>query len=159
MGWLTKKARDWFVSLFQGVVDVIVGLWNMLIGAFNTVVSAIGGLWSAFIDIVKLVCNWVTDWIIYVAKAIYNFFLDEEKGIVWKTVDTLLEWGEWFIEQLPDLSFGEYSSTISTVMELVSKLDKFVPLSEAITLLGIFLAFVAIFLVVKLILKLIPTIG
>jgi hypothetical protein len=38
-------------------------------------------------------------------------------------------------------------------------LDKFVPLTESVSLLGIFVAFVLIFIAVKLILKLIPTIG
>jgi hypothetical protein len=106
-------------------------------------------------------CDWVWDSVLYCGQIIWDFFFYDPDGFLWWLLKMFGEWARWFTEQIPDMSsiLGQYSSPIATTMGLVSKLDKFFPITEAVSLLFIFLVFLTLFLCVKLILKLIPTIG
>jgi hypothetical protein len=124
-------------------------------------IKGLSGIWQAFLKVLETIFEWIWKVIVYIGQAIWDFFFGDPDGFLWWILSMFGNWALWFVEQIPDISsiVETYSSSISTTMELVSKLDKFFPITEAILLLFVFLAFLVIFLCVKMILKLIPTIG
>jgi hypothetical protein len=124
-------------------------------------IKGLSGIWQAFLRVLETIFDWVWKVIVYIGQAIWDFFFGDPDGFLWWLLKIFGDWALWFVEQLPDISsiVETYSSSISVAMELVSKLDKFFPVTEAVWLLFIFLAFLVVFLCAKLILKLIPTIG
>jgi phage-related protein len=160
-----ESLKQWLSNIYEGIKGTIVNVYD---GIKGTIVSIYEGirdslfeLWQKFIEIVDKICDWIWEIIVYCAQVIWDFFLGDPDGFLWWILKIFGEWASWFLKQVPDMSqtMGQYSSPISTAMGLFSKLDKFVPLTEAVSLLGIFIVFLIVFLCVKLILKLIPTIG
>jgi hypothetical protein len=102
--------------------------------------------------------------VLQIFKTIWSIFFDADYGLVWWVIDTMFSYGEWFLLQLVDVLgmqglLSQYSGVITEVMALCSMFDAFFPLHESVELFGIFISFLVFFLTVKLILKLIPTIG
>jgi hypothetical protein len=147
--WLTES--DW--TNIGGIKEYLVELYRKTIATFWQWYE---GLQKFFWGVVDYCLKMVWDFGYY----IYNFFLGED-GCIWGFCRWLLELAGQFLEQFPNLSSGikEYSGTFKTVMTLVGRLDQFLPLTESFSLLLVFGGFIAIFLVGKFILKLIPTVG
>jgi hypothetical protein len=114
--------------------------------------------------VLESIIEFLLDLVLEIFKTVWAIFFDSEAGLVWWFVDLFLSLGEWFLLQLietlgmKDL-LSRYSDEITETMRLCSEIDAFVPLHESVELLGIFLVFLMLFLFVKMILKLIPTIG
>ena len=102
---------------------------------------------------------WAVEWLADFLQAIVDFFT----GLLWAIVGFGISMGNMLVLALPDigdiLSQQEYITSITLVMNLVGRMNQFFPVVEAFVLLSIYLYFMMTFLVVKLILKLIPTIG
>jgi hypothetical protein len=130
-------------------------------GAFDAVVGGIKWLIDTFASWFKSIFQWIWDLICQIGTIIYDFFFHETDGWVWWFVDYFLDLFDWFIKQLPDVCsyVDDYGSSFSTLMSVVGKMNNFFPVHESVTLLGVFILFVGIFLGVKAILKLIPGIG
>lgn len=71
----------------------------------------------------------------------------------------LLKGGTVLLDQLPTIPLQGYSMHISKVMDIVSALNSFVPVVEFLAIYSVVVLFVFVFIVIKLVLKLIPTIG
>jgi hypothetical protein len=104
------------------------------------------------------------DIVVSIISFFWSLLFDENDGIVWWFIDLFFSYGEWFLLQLVNVLgmeniLSRYSGVITAVMAQCSKMDAFFPLHESVELLGVFLSFLVIFLAVKLILKLIPSIG
>jgi hypothetical protein len=147
--WLTES--DW--SNIGGIKEYLVELYRKTIATFWLWYE---GLQDFFWGVVDFCLRMVWDFFYY----IYDFFLGA-KGCIWEFCRWLLELGWWFVERFPglDSTVAEYSATFGTAMTLAGRLDQFFPVSESFSLLLVFGGFVALFLLVKFILKLIPTIG
>jgi hypothetical protein len=151
---MLDNLKEWLSNIYEGIKGTIVNI-------YNGIKDALVNIWNSFLELVDSVFDWIWDVVVYCGQVIWDFFLHDDDGFVWWLLRMFGDWATWFIEQIPDMSsiLGQYSSPITTAMQLMSKLDKFFPLSEAVSLLGIFIVFLLIFLSVKLILKLIPTVG
>jgi hypothetical protein len=124
---------------------------------YEFLTDLLNDLFTLFFDTLKIIVSKIIEFI-------WSLFFDETNGIVWWIIDTFFSLGEWFLVQMVnvlgvDKLLSEYSGVITETMLLCSKLDRFVPIYESVELLFVFLSFLAVFLSVKLILKLIPGIG
>lgn len=152
------------MGLFQ-IIAYLSGSQDPVSKALGYVVVAIGeyftNLWDNIVTYYNKFTAWLWDKTVYCAESIHWFFLDEEKGLIWEIISALVKLIDWFKDKLPSVedTLGEYSTPFTVTMELVGKADLFFPITEAVTLLFVFVAFVAIFLMVKAVLKMLPWIG
>ena len=148
MEWLKEGLRDWYEKIVDFLSRQLIGIRDWILGAVKDILD---GFWS----IVDFVIGMVWRFFYY----LYDLFFGKE-GFVWYIFDAAIEWGDWFeAEVLPDLSDLPYGNSIDFAMVWVGRLDDFFPLTEAMTLLGIYGVFMTIFLMCRLILKLVPGFG
>lgn len=121
--------------------------------AFLWVVKNVTGF---FWSVVDYVIKMVWDYCFY----LYNLFLGED-GLIWYPFNFLLECGNWLLDQMPN--FGEvilgYGGTFSFTMAFVGRLNQFFPLTESAVLLGIYIIFMMVFLLFRLLMKVVPGLG
>ena len=88
-----------------------------------------------------------------ISSALSSMFM--EITILLMQVATIL------LSQLPDLpsSFRGQHSTISQVIEMGATMNQFMPVVETLIAFSAFMLFLLVFITVKFVLKLIPTIG
>lgn len=122
----------------------------------------------AFIEsIVNVILNFISDVVAHCQKMIwdYGWYFYEltlgEEGFCWYPLYWSYEFIDWGMSFFPEfeLMLGQHTVEFAYAMELIGKLDLFFPMYEFGVLFGIFLLFIAFFLILKTILKLIPTIG
>jgi len=95
---------------------------------------------------------------------LYSLFLGEE-GFVWYLVSEFngfVFWlAGWALESFPDFgeTVGQYSNGFSSSLQLIGMLNQYFPLTESSVLFGVYMGFMFIVLVVRLVLKLIPGTG
>jgi len=150
MKWLRAAIRDWWDKFVDFIFRQIEGFYNLMSWLVNSIVYY---FWA----VVDYIIGMVWDWCYY----LYDLFLGED-GFVWYVFDCVIEWGDYFVtEVLPDLSsiLGPYAPTFEFAMGLIGRLDAFFPITECSVLLGIYVAFMSIFLVCRFILKLFPGLG
>ena len=142
--------------------------WNLW---FNTFIEFRDRLYDFIIWVVDalLIGFWeVIDYCLVMAwdfcYYIYGLFLGEE-GFVWYLVSEFNEFVfwlcGWFFSQFPELGevVGQYSDAFSSSLQLVGMLNLFFPLTESTVLFGIYMGFMFVVLVVRVVLKLFPGLG
>lgn len=136
-----------------------VGGWLSELG--GSIISTITGLWDKIVKAVNDFAAWLWSVVVYVGGVLWDFFFHEESGLVWWLCGLFLDLGAWFIEKLPDFSglVGQYAQYFGPTLEVCARANKLFPLKESLTLLGIFITFVILFLGAKLIMKLLPSVG
>ena len=84
-----------------------------------------------------------------------------EEGFVWSIFDFVIGLGNEFLQSFPAVEnlLTQYEQPVSTILGLVLALNAFFPVQETISLIGIYLVFVAVVIVLKIILKVIPGMG
>jgi len=149
MKWLIDALQD----IYQKAVDTVYGWYESF---RDWVIWIVDSIIDWFWDIVSYLIGMVWDFCVY----LYDLFLGEN-GFVWYIFDWAIMMGNWFISMFPNIGafLQSYSGAFNTTMILVGKLNQFFPLTELVTLLGFYVTFMLLFLVVKFIMKLIPTIG
>lgn len=128
--------------------------WEKLCGWIQGAVDSIRGFFANLVAQIWQALNEFVSWF-------WDLFFHPDDGFLWWVVDMGLECGMWFADQLPDIDalLGTHADTFRTAMDVISMGNRFLPLVESIVLIFLFLIFISLFLVSKLILKLIPTIG
>ena len=128
-GWV-EELIEWL----QGAVDAVVG-W---LGAAWAVVweAALG--WSELVFDTAVAVSW---WLV------------RAMVVLW------LDFGVWAVEQVPDVVPGCDTAAVQWVVTIVMVWDVVFPLSEMFQIMGLWVAFVAAFVGVKLTVKMIPTVG
>lgn len=71
----------------------------------------------------------------------------------------LFQGGSSLLDMLPDLGLHEYGDAFTTAMALANTVNSFLPVLELVGIVIAVAYFIFIFLIAKLVLKLIPTIG
>ena len=126
-----------------------------------------GGIYAFLEWMVTSVCDYfwgVVDYCLemvwFFVYYLYDFFLGEE-GLIWYPIYWAYESFDFVLSCFPDfeLLLDQHGEQFSSAMIVIGKLNLFFPVSEFGTLFGIFWIFVLVFLVGKLILKIIPWIG
>lgn len=150
--------------MILGIPDVIGAIWKYLEQVVDHVGSFIGQMWKNLRDLFNGAVAWLWDKVCYCCDSIIWYFLnrdENEPGLLWWFCGQLLDLGKWFFEQLPDITatVGSYSYAFSITMDLIGKLNNFLPVLEATMLFGTFLTFITLFLSIKLVMKLLPWIG
>ena len=94
-------------------------------------------------------------------QELFEWLIQKVVDGFWAVIEYFISLGKWFVDMLPSVGaiIAEYEETFGFVMRLIGRFDSFFPITESLALLSIFILFVTLFLLVKLILKLIPTIG
>jgi hypothetical protein len=126
---------------------VIIGLQSMQFGVLLAI--------AFVLDIKKL--------IFYIFQWIWHFIFGEN-GLLWLILDYSFYWVNWILVQLTNALgtkdlLPSYSASINEALLMCSGFDQFVPLSDLVGLLNVFLGFLMLFITIKFILKLIPAIG
>jgi hypothetical protein len=149
---------DWIGELFNDA-------WEWFKGVFTKLSEDIADYFSAIVSTIWKVINQAIDWVwgtvLYCFEWFWDLFFEEERGFVWWVLGKMFELGEWFLDQLPDISsmVGSYASAGEILMYWAMVLDKFFPVTETAGLVVTFIVFVALFLFAKFVLKLIPGVG
>lgn len=141
--------------------ETIQDIWSWLKGAFKAVIDTLGNLLQKVIDGLYAIAGWLWDIIVYCGQVLWDFFFHEEDGLLWTVCGWVAEWGEWFVEQFPDVVqyIEPFHDSASQTMTLIGKLNTFFPIVETIIFIGVFIVYVMLYIGVKFILKLVPTIG
>jgi hypothetical protein len=146
-------------------------LFDALTDIYNKLVATLGK-WAAsildgFVWIVNGIVEYfwaVVDYCLEMAWGfgyyLYDLFLGEN-GFVWYPIYWAIWAGREFLAFFPSLrqTVLDNAETFEYMGCLTGQLDQFFPITESFQLGVTFAAFVAVFLVAKLLLKLIPSIG
>jgi hypothetical protein len=91
---------------------------------------------------------------------LYDLFLGEE-GFIWYPFDFLLIFSDEFVEIFPDLGgiVSDDGGAFSYTMHLAGRFNQFFPVVESFYLLNIYLVFLTVYILIKLLLKVIPGLG
>ena len=148
----------------QWLLDAITGVYEKLIatlkGWYQTLVDSFKWVVTSIIDFIKWLVNWLLDLGWKACESVYNLFLGDE-GFVWYVFDFIIGLGDQFLEAFPDIGelLAPYEQTFTTVMTWMSALNAFLPVQEACYLSGIYVGFVAVLVLIRVILKAIPGTG
>lgn len=71
----------------------------------------------------------------------------------------LLKGGSSLLDMLPDLGLQQYGDSFTTAMTFAITMNSFLPVQELVGIVITVVGFIFIFLIAKLVLKFIPTIG
>lgn len=114
MDWV-QNIIDWFKDQFQIALDFFLEIFSKL--------------W-------ELICK--------VGTYIFDFFFDEQKGLVWQFFDFIISLMKGAVSWLPDLNgvMQKYQNSAGTFQTTVGMMNQFFPISEALALAVIFLAVV-----------------
>jgi len=147
--WICATAIPW---LFRHMTLTNIGM----AGLASWGVASLLGKGDEFI-------GFFVDSTVTVVETVLNFFFNERDGYFWDACIFAVNMGFRILEIIDSTGVFEpvvtYSDAISTSLRWAGELNHFFPVSEAFTLLGIFFVFVFIFIIGKIILKLIPGIG
>ncbi len=89
-------------------------------------------------------------------RTIMNFGANLFVYVLAKVMDLFV----WFLDLMPALPYaGEYVNGITTLVTLLARANTFFPVVETCLMFGFAVSFLLIFITVKFVLKLIPTIG
>lgn len=151
------SALIWFGGFAGRVGGFLLSFKGFLVLFVGYVVSSFFG-WgdeftAFFVDVVYFVCD-----------LFFDFFFHEEDGLVWYIFDCGISFGIWFQTHTSLLDVfvepvSRYNGAIAASMELIGRMNQFIPIVEAGFLFGLFITFILFFLGVKLFLKLIPGMG
>jgi len=154
MQWLSDALREMWNEL---VLGFLAKWFNAFFNFLAWIVNAIATiLWT----IVDFCLGMAWDFCFF----LYDLFLGEE-GFVWYVVEQFIEFGIWIVEWLllafPDIAaiVTQYEGTFSFAMRWIGMLDAFFPVTESLTLFGIYMGFMFVVLSVRLILKIVPGMG
>ena len=145
----------------QSLINFFGNFYNKLISAFfewvEMILGAIELVLQSLLDVYLLVINGFLNLVWYSSSYSYDLFLGEE-GFIWYLFDVGIELGDRVLEAFPDIDslLIGYQVPFDVVMNWMSALNVFFPVSEATFLLGIYLAFVGVVILVRIIIKAIP---
>ncbi|MDR0522279.1 MAG: hypothetical protein LBH00_10565 [Planctomycetaceae bacterium] len=142
---LSNLAKAFYEGIISWLEWMLQGIFLFACSIYWTILSIAKWCFQELQAFINLVCD----------------FIYGENGIIWVIFDWAIWMGNWFVERLPDLSvlLLQYRGTFSLVMSRISAFNAFLPIVETCILIGIFLLFLSLFLVCKLVLKLLPMIG
>lgn len=103
-----------------------------------------GSIWSAIVSVFK--------WLV---ETIYNAFIDFVEAIFARMVDLFI----FVLSYFPDFDLSEYANGFDALVSYYSGFDELLPLTELFVCASLYLTFCGVYAIVRLIIKLIPTIG
>lgn len=145
--------------------EALWNLWEAISGTFQKWFEQLQTFfWDTvayLLGIVEGILQWFADLVWAVGEFLYDLFFGEE-GFVWMIFDYGLYWIEhgmaYMLEYIVDV-FGWYGPEVEFSMQLIGRLNHFVPVVESGLLLTFYMAFLMVFIIVKWVLKLIPGLG
>jgi hypothetical protein len=145
MQWIGDLISEFYKFLMLSIAK----LWLSAARAYIWVVDSFFSFIQWLLEIAKAVCEYL-----------YNLFLGED-GFFWAIVDFVFELWDIVSEVFPQLAdtLGEYEQPLTLVMGWMIALNAFFPIRESLFLIGIYVGFVCIVIVVRLIVKAIPGAG
>ena len=159
----------WIVRFFRLLWPFIRLFWGWCVLLLRRLSTLRGLIWSLIVYAVATWLGWLddfNDWVyqegVKQVEDIWNQIFNEETGHFWTLFDWFFDVGIELVETFfPNISdyVAPYLATIDFAMVWVGRLNDFFPLTEAGVLLGVFWAFILVFLSIKFILKIIPGIG
>lgn len=121
-------------------------------------------LWEAYDKLTKWawdtlmsVLEWIVGWYTYIVGCLYNWFWE----FFWWCEKNVLDFLEWGVAQLPspEQVFGAHLAKVEILFDWISKANEFLPVTEILIVLAVFLPVLFIYIGIRLIVKFIPTIG
>lgn len=103
-----------------------------------------GSLWSAIVSAFK--------WLV---ETIYNAFVDLVEAIFARMVDLFIS----ILSYFPDVDLSQYANGLDTIVRYYCGFDELLPLTELFACVTLYLMFTGVYSLVRVIIKLIPTIG
>ena len=154
------------LSLVSTFYTFALGLVSCFVGFFFSLkrFTALVFVWAVatWLGWCKGFNNWLLKQVVKQAEHIWNQIFNEQDGHFWTLCDWIFDVGIGFVKMFfPNISeyIAPFVATINYAMVFMGRLNQFFPLVEIGVLLGIFWVFVILFLIIKLVLKLIPGIG
>lgn len=103
-----------------------------------------GSIWGAIVSAFK--------WLV---ETVYNAFVDLFEAIFARMVDLFI----FALSYFPDFDLSSYSNGFDTLVSYYNGFDELLPLSELFLCASIYLTFCGVYALVRVIIKLIPTVG
>jgi hypothetical protein len=107
--------------------------------------------------------TWLWDKFIKFVYDIYDFFLGAERGWLWWIIGQVVDYAIYAFDMLMAYSPATLLSTVTEqaviFYDAIAFANMFFPVTETLLMLSFLLYFVAIFLVIKVVAKAIPTVG
>jgi hypothetical protein len=149
MQWLKDVVIEYYEKIVSTFKKWYEGILETLEKWFSQTLDFIWGMVSYCI-------NLVWDFFEY----LYELFLGED-GFVWYIFDYMFFWFESAVEFFPDIGFlfGQYQGPFTFAMQLVGRMNQFFPVMESASLLAIYLMFLFLYIVIKIVLKAVPGMG
>jgi len=119
-------------------------------------ISALFGRGDAYIE-------FLTDRVVEVVEIIIKYFFDVETGYFWDACVYVIQFGFRILEYVEMTGvfdpLQQYGAEISWSLSWIGMMNRFFPIVEIASMMFIFFIFIFVYIVGKLILKLIPGIG
>jgi hypothetical protein len=134
---------------------------NWLKRALQFLLDKVQSFFQVIVDVIVGIVSWIWDTILWCFSAVFNFFFHSEDGVVWWFMDWLAGLMSSFLGECPDFSqsIEMYLNSSNTVMRLIGPLNLFFPIEETAYIFTVFSTFMIFYLIRKLLLKIIPTVG
>ncbi len=131
LGWFQARLNDLLIF----VRELFEGFWDLLAGLFQSLYESAAEWYMYYLKRVARYCWDSADWLIGVA---YDFLI-------------------WLIDQMPPLDLPEgFESGLAHAVSYGMQLDRFVPISEAFILLGLYVQLVVALIVYRQTRKFLP---
>lgn len=153
-----------FRNLYQSAVDTISGFFGALFEFVSTYLqwcmSVVSSWFSTLLGWCQDLIFWVCDGIVYFLSNGWALFFGED-GVVWLPLNWMQDLLDWFFGVLLDFSTDHFFENDSwqAAMDVAGAFDVYFPFTELFWMGLLFLTFMTFFLLIKAVLKLIPTIG
>jgi len=148
----------------QWLLDAITDFYNKFVatlkGWYQSIVDSIKWVVTSIIDFYKWLVNWLLDLARDFYKYLYEIFLGND-GLLWYPFKTGIWLGNQLLEVFPDVGalLEQYRQPVGLFMALMGTLDSFFPITEMLYLIGIYLGFISVMIVVRIVLKVVPGLG
>lgn len=117
--------------------------------------SAISSLLSWFADIFLTIWNAGVELFKWLCIKAYNVLLDLFEFMFKEFVDTFI----YLLDYFPDVDLSCLDEGLSTLLKFWQGFDQILPLSEVFSCVGFLFTYFIIFTIVRIVVKLVPTIG
>lgn len=117
--------------------------------------SAISSLLSWFADIFLTIWNACVELFKWLCIKAYNVVLDVFEFMFKEFVDTFI----YLLDYFPDVDLSGLDEGLSTLLKFWEGFDQILPLSEIFACVGSLFTYFIVFTIIRLVVKLVPTIG
>lgn len=157
-------SADWGLNWFESIVLFFRSLYDSVLVWLRWCMDVVSSWFFTLMSFCSDFCIWIVDSVVYFINLGWELCFGES-GFVWLPFAFCFDFIDWAMSgtewAFTDWNFGLIVGTFdfTEAMDLLDSVNCFFPVDEAIMYMGIFLCFFVVFIIVKYVLKLIPTIG